>query len=143
MLQLIQAIMNDPSDTTKVTLILANKSVQDVIYKEELDALSGTHPSKLRVVHVLEEAPDEFWGMKGYQSPNPSTGQTGRITVESLRTLLPAPADNIKVLVCGKSGMVKAIAGPKIFEKGKAPQQGPLLGMLKELGYSEQHVFKV
>ena len=59
------------------------------------------------------------------------------------RRLLPPPAgaDN-KIMVCGPPPMYKAICGPKKFEEGKPPKQGEVGGILKELGFTEEGVFK-
>ena len=53
-----------------------------------------------------------------------------------------APAADVKVFVCGPPPMYKAICGPKKFEKGKPPKQGPIDGVLKALGYTEAMCFK-
>ena len=45
-------------------------------------------------------------------------------------------------MVCGPPPMYKAICGPKKFEKGKPPKQGPIDGVLKALGYTEAMCFK-
>ena len=53
--------------------------------------------------------------------------------------MIPSPSEsNIKVFVCGPPGLYKAISGNK-----KSPSdQGELDGMLKELGYSKEQVYK-
>jgi cytochrome-b5 reductase len=43
----------------------------------------------------------------------------------------------VKVLVCGPPPMMNALSGPK-----EGSKQGTLKGALKELGYSEEQVFK-
>jgi len=45
--------------------------------------------------------------------------------------------DKIKIFVCGPPGQVAAVAGKK-----DGPKQGELGGILKELGYNEDQVFK-
>ncbi|KAF3510366.1 hypothetical protein F2Q69_00000847 [Brassica cretica] len=51
---------------------------------------------------------------------------------------LPLPADDTLILVCGPPGMMEHVSG------GKAPDwsQGEVKGILKELGFTEQMVFK-
>jgi len=41
------------------------------------------------------------------------------------------------VVICGPPGQVNAVAGKK-----EGPKQGPVGGILKELGYTEDQVFK-
>ena len=55
---------------------------------------------------------------------------------------LPPPSEGNIVMVCGPPPMYKAICGPKKFEKGKPPKQGPIDGVLKALGYTEAMCFK-
>ena len=51
---------------------------------------------------------------------------------------LPAPADDILIFVCGPEPMLRHISGGK----GENYTQGPLAGLLKELGYTEEMVYK-
>lgn len=44
----------------------------------------------------------------------------------------------MQVLVCGPPPMMRAISGDKLPDKS----QGPLTGLLKDLGYDESQVFK-
>ena len=46
-----------------------------------------------------------------------------------------------KILVCGPPPMMQAVCGDKDYS-GSTPQQGELKGMLKELGYTADQVFK-
>jgi len=56
-----------------------------------------------------------------------------------LKTHLPPPSADHLILVCGPPGLMKHVSGDK------APDytQGELSGLLKKLGYSESHVFKL
>ena len=45
---------------------------------------------------------------------------------------------NIKLFVCGPPGMMKAISGAKVSPK----DQGELDGILKDLGYNKDQVYK-
>ena len=63
----------------------------------------------------------------------------GHITKELLKTVLPEPKEaNVKVFVCGPPGLYKAISGAMT----SPADQGELTGMLKELGYSKEQVYK-
>ena len=67
------------------------------------------------------------------------TGGAGFIGKDLLKTVLPEPKeDNIKIFVCGPPGLYKAISGPKVSPK----DQGELTGILKELGYTKDQVYK-
>lgn len=144
MYQVARAIFKNPNDKTKVTLVYGNLSEEDILLKKELNELENTYPQRFRAFYLLDNPPDGWTQGKGH------------INKDLLKTVLPEPASkNIKIFVCGPPGMYKAISGGK-----KSPQdQGELdgmfstfvgqvfllinsTGMLKELGYSKDQVFK-
>ena len=127
MFQLCRAIFNNPDDRTKVTLVFGNVTEDDILLKRELARLENTYPQRFRAFYVLDQPPREWTGAKGY------------IGKDLLKTVLPEPkADNIKLFVCGPPGMMNSISGNK-----KSPRdQGELVGILKELGYSPEQVYK-
>ena len=126
MLQVIDEVLRTPGDVTTLSLVFASKSVDDILVKARLDDLAYAHPARFQVTYVAERAPPGWGGVVGFITPG------------LLREKLPAPADNILVLVCGPPGMMAAISGDKAPDKS----QGPLSGALKELGYTESQVFK-
>lgn len=127
MWQLARAIFKNPEDKTQVTLIFGNVSEEDVLLKREWEDLEQKYPQRFRAFYLLNNPPENWPGAKGV------------VTKELLQTVLPGPKEeNVKVFVCGPPGMYKAISGPK-----KSPSdQGDLTGMLGELGYSKDQVFK-
>jgi cytochrome-b5 reductase len=127
MYQLCRAIFKNPADKTKVTLVFGNVTEQDILLKKEFDDLEKNFPDRFRAFYVLDNPPKEWKQGKGF------------ISKDLLKTILPGPSDeNVKVFVCGPPGMYKAISGPK-----KSPQdQGDLSGILKDLGYTKEQVFK-
>jgi predicted ferric reductase len=82
-------------DPRPVILIYANPAWDDVPFREDLDALR--QQMDLRVVHVLEEAPDGF------------EGETGRVGTELLRRNLPEPTRDWPHLLCGPPAMLAAV----------------------------------
>ncbi|SPO07649.1 probable NADH-cytochrome b5 reductase 2 [Cephalotrichum gorgonifer] len=127
MYQLLRSIFSNPADKTKVTLIFGNIAEEDILLRRELADLENTYPQRFRAFYVLDNAP------KGW------IGGSGHVTKELLKTTLPEPKeDGFKVFVCGPPGMMKAISGPK-----KSPKdQGELTGLLQELGYNSEQVYK-
>ncbi|KAI1122083.1 oxidoreductase NAD-binding domain-containing protein [Nemania abortiva] len=127
MYQLIRSIFSNPEDKTKVTLVFGNVTEEDILLKRELADIENTYPQRFRAFYVLGNPPKEWAGEKGF------------ITKDLLKTVLPEPKEgNIKIFVCGPPGMYKAISGTK-----KSPKdQGELSGILKELGYTEDQVYK-
>ena len=60
MLQIIRAALKNPADRTKLSLIYANVTAQDILLKEEFDALKAKHPETLKVVYTVDK-PDAGW----------------------------------------------------------------------------------
>jgi cytochrome-b5 reductase len=127
MYQLCRAIFNNPEDKTKVTLVFGNIAEEDILLKREFEELENTYPQRFRAFYLLNK-PAEGW-----------TGGKGNIDKELLKTVIPdAKQENIKVFVCGPPGLYNAVSGPK-----KSPSdQGELAGILKELGYTKDQVYK-
>ncbi|KAG8533949.1 NADH-cytochrome b5 reductase [Bacidia gigantensis] len=128
MYQVARAIFSNPEDKTKVTLVFANVTEGDILLKSELQELENTYPNRFRAFYLLDKPPDSW--KQG----------SGHVTQELLKTILPfEPKDKDgKIFVCGPPGMYKAVSGMK-----KSPQdQGELSGILKEMGYTEDQVYK-
>jgi len=129
MWQVARHIFKNPQDKTKVTLVFGNVKEEDILMKKEFEELENTYPRRFRAFYVLDSPTAEWQGGKGY------------IDKELLKTVLPEAkeGEKIKILVCGPPGMYKAISGGK-----KSPSdQGELDGILKELGYSKDQVYKL
>lgn len=70
MLQIIRAVIrgrpkNGGKDTTEIDLIFANVNSEDILLKEDLDALAA-EDSKFRVHYVLNNPPDKWDGGVGF-----------------------------------------------------------------------------
>ncbi|KAE8351172.1 NADH-cytochrome b5 reductase 2 [Aspergillus coremiiformis] len=127
MYQLIRQIFKNPEDKTKVTLVFGNVSEDDILLKKELQDLENTYPQRFKAFYVLDKPPKGWTGGKGF------------ITKELLKTVLPEPKEEShKVFVCGPPGLYNAISGNKVSPK----DQGELSGILKELGYHKDQVYK-
>jgi cytochrome-b5 reductase len=158
--QLINHALKDPSNRTRFTLLYANVTEADILLRDELAALQRAHPATFKIVHSLDNPPVSGW-----------SGASGYVSRELIQAHVP-PAekgDKVKVLICGTlslllhlffhadfffllffplcvryvmggigpPGQVIAVAGKKDGMK-----QGAIGGILKELGYTEDQVFK-
>lgn len=127
MLQLVRKIFKNPQDKTKVSLIFANRTENDILLKKELDDYAKAHPDQFKIHYLLDSPPTNWTGGKGY------------ITKELLEKLLPSSKNpDTMIFVCGPPPLVKSISGLK----KTAQDQGELSGMLKDLGYTKENVFK-
>ena len=77
-------------------LLLSSRSWEDVIYRDELERLSG---NGLRVVHTLTRSQPRGW-----------SGYTRRVDQAMLREVAPAPRERPLVYVCGPTPFVEAVA---------------------------------
>ncbi|KAJ3022018.1 UNVERIFIED_CONTAM: NADH-cytochrome b5 reductase [Siphonaria sp. JEL0065] len=125
MLQVIQRALSDSHDETKLRLLFANVTEQDIILRDYLDKLVKKHSDRFSVYYTLDK-PSATW-----------TGGAGFVSEEMLTALLPQPGEG-KVFVCGPAPMVAHVAG------SKAPDysQGEVGGLLQKLGYTKEDVFK-
>ncbi|WCJ27645.1 NADH:cytochrome B5 reductase 1 [Euphorbia peplus] len=98
MFQVARAILENPKDMTNVYLIYANVTYEDILLKEELDALSANYPDRFKVYYVLNQPP-EVWN-----------GGVGFVSKEMIEKHCPAPAADVKILRCGPPPMNKAMA---------------------------------
>ncbi|KAK7432220.1 NADH-cytochrome b5 reductase [Neonectria magnoliae] len=98
MIQVIRAIVRGRrnGDRTEVDLIFANITAEDILLKDDLDALMK-QDDDIRVHYVLNQAP-EGW-----------TGGIGFVTPDMIKMWLPKPASDIKILLCGPPPMVAAM----------------------------------
>ncbi|KAI9510776.1 hypothetical protein F5148DRAFT_508753 [Russula earlei] len=125
--QLLHHALNDSGNRTRYTLLYANVSEADILLRDELAALERAHPNTFRVVHTLDSPPAGWTGASGY------------VSRELIKAHVPPAKEGnkIKVLICGPPGQINAVAGQKDGMK-----QGAVGGILKELGYTEDQVFK-
>ncbi|KAI7834538.1 hypothetical protein BX661DRAFT_175031 [Kickxella alabastrina] len=96
MYQIIQHILDNPEDKTVLSVLFANVNEDDILLREQLDKWAAEHENFN--VHYVLNNPPEGW-----------TGGIGFINKELLQKHMPAPADDIKVLICGPPPMVKAM----------------------------------
>ncbi|KAJ3056963.1 hypothetical protein HK097_002341 [Rhizophlyctis rosea] len=130
MYQLIKRILKDRKDKTKITLVFANKTPDDIPLWNELRTLEAHHAEYFQMYYTV----DDTKGEKDW------TGGVGFVDQRMLKAYMPDPAkgDKSAVLVCGPEGFVRHVAGGKPNEE----EQGPLGGLLKSLGFTERQVFK-
>ncbi|XP_022868217.1 NADH--cytochrome b5 reductase 1-like [Olea europaea var. sylvestris] len=55
MFQVARAILENPNDQTKVHLIYANVTYEDILLKEDLDSLATNYPDRFKIYYVLNQ----------------------------------------------------------------------------------------
>ncbi|ETN18365.1 hypothetical protein PPTG_03992, partial [Phytophthora nicotianae INRA-310] len=125
MLQLIKTICRNPEDRTEITLLYCSVSEEDIILREEVEAMMYLYP-QISVIHVLSNPSAEWKGLTGF------------VSKEMVEKYMPGPSDDNLVCVCGPPPMMYHISG----DKAKDKSQGEVQGLLKELNYTSTQVFK-
>ena len=93
-----------------ISLLFGNRCQEDIIYREELQKLVDAYPSRLKVIHVLSQ-PSENW-----------FGERGRIDEQKIMQLIEdlkpvSPFEETQVFMCGPSGMMDSIT-PVLLSQG-------------------------
>jgi cytochrome-b5 reductase len=136
--QLIRHILENPNDKTQVRLVYANNTPEDILLKKELDEFAKKYPDRFKVKYYLSK---KDFIPKGWK------GGAGYFDEETINQSLfdnkrdPKKDDKTLIMVCGPPRFMEAISGDAQMVNGKK-EQGPLKGLLKDLGFKEQNVFK-
>jgi len=97
MYQIITYILYTPEDPTRINLIYANQTKDDILLKLELDELSARHRGRFNVYYVLDKAPEKWDGGVGF------------VTKDMIKEKLPAYEEGVKLLMCGPPPMMSAM----------------------------------
>lgn len=134
--QALHKLMKTPGDDRKVTVIYGNKSPKDILLREEIDAMVKAAPGRLKVVHVIGNAPDEPLP-DGFGSTETFTAMPGWVDEAKIREHAFPPSEDTMVFVCGLPPMYANLCGPR---NEKAVGEATVLG---KLGYTETMVAKM
>jgi cytochrome-b5 reductase len=140
-MQILRILRSDATDRTEIRLLSINRSEKDILLKDDLDQLAADWPGgRLHVTYSLTGSP----------APAGWCGATGHGSIAMARDGLPPPGrdgESTIVLVCGTDGFVETWAGPRRrrhtgADGGEAKLPGPLGGLLQEVGFREDGVYK-
>lgn len=98
MLQIVREVTKRGSDSTRLSLIFANVTEDDILLRKELDELAAVH-TNFSVYYTLDRPADGWKGGRGF------------VSTDMIQQHLPPPAADVLVLVCGPPPMVKAMEG--------------------------------
>lgn len=94
--QVLRAVMCDPHDATKCTVLNGNRLVEDILCKEEVDEMVKGNEDRAKVVYTLTKAPEGWQGLRG------------RISGALVQEHCPRDEQTL-VLVCGPEPLEKSI----------------------------------
>lgn len=124
MVQALHAILGDPASSTRATMLYGSRVSNDILGRDLLDKWSE-ESSRLSVTHILSHEPeDSDW-----------QGARGHIDRDLISKHMPSPDDKDSIIfICGPPPMYEALCGPRDAKE--------LTGLLGEMGYSADQVFK-
>ena len=83
---------------SKVSLIYANRNLESIIFRQELEKLQQTYSNSFKVIHVLDQPPAGWTGPSGLLTPS---------NLPQLLQQLPAmPAGQTEYFTCGPEGLM-------------------------------------
>ncbi|XP_020290699.1 NADH-cytochrome b5 reductase 3 isoform X2 [Pseudomyrmex gracilis] len=106
MLQLIRAIIKDPTDETETSLLFANQTEKDILLRDELDEIAKEHPNKLKLWYTLDTS-NEKWPYS-----------TGYISADMIKKHMFPPSSDTIVLMCGPPPMINFACTPNLDKLG-------------------------
>ncbi|KAG0085201.1 NADH-cytochrome b5 reductase [Podila epicladia] len=154
-LPVIHSVLTNGCKKTKLSLLFAAQTPEELYFKEELDQLAGSHSDQFKVTYAIDRLPDpsktptpvpsQSANSKKQQAVakevQPWKGHVGYVNQAMLEGLLPAAAkiNDTKsiILVCGPENMVKHVAGGR-----GVTGQDPVRGVLGAMGYKKEQVFR-
>lgn len=113
MYQIIKSSVQDPKDTTQLSLIYANVEEDDILLRKELEELRDKSKGRFVLYYVLNKVPQGWTGGEGF------------ITKEMIEKHMPEDGP----------GSPEHGIGHKVLMCGPPPMMGAMKGHLKELGY--------
>ncbi|RZF38823.1 hypothetical protein LSTR_LSTR000526 [Laodelphax striatellus] len=106
MLQLVRYITKDPHDDTKMSLLFANQTEEDILLRPELEEVSAKHPEQFKLWYTVDR-PTEGWKYS-----------VGFISAEMIQDRLFPPSPDTLVLMCGPPPMVNFACQPNLEKLG-------------------------
>lgn len=94
--QVFRAVMRDKSDSTMCTVLNGNRLVEDILCREDLEALVQGNEDRGEIIHTLTKAPEGWEGLRG------------RINGELVRKHCLCDEETM-VLVCGPEALEKSV----------------------------------
>jgi len=144
MLQVLRTTFEHPEDRTYSTMLFCNKNERKILLKGVLDEIAQQSPQRFKVHYLIDQAVEPGW-----------TGGSGYIDKGLISKTMPPPSTENIVLVCGPDAFVDKVAGVpwsllRAWSGGLALQPAhssvnnliQLGGFLKELGYTQEMVYK-
>lgn len=118
--QLIQGILNNPEDKTKINLVFGVNTEHDLLLRDELEEYRKRFPDRFSYLYTVSHPKEETSGLRN-----------GYVTEELLKDVMRDSEKGTHVFVCGPPGMEDSLVGSR-----SAP------GILSRLGFGKDEIYK-
>ncbi|KAK9762579.1 hypothetical protein K7432_011560 [Basidiobolus ranarum] len=103
-LQVIKSVLGNSEDHTKLSLIFANVTPDDILLREELDQLAEQNPDQFKVWYTVDQKAPSDWNYS-----------VGFINCDMCCKNLPKPSSGKSiVLLCGPPAMIEKACIPNL-----------------------------
>lgn len=102
MLQLVREVLKHPEDQSKLALLFANQTEEDILLRDELEKYAKEYPDKFKVWYTVDRPPANW----NYSS--------GFINEEMIKEHLLEPSPSTIVLMCGPRPMIVHACMPNL-----------------------------
>eukprot|EP00593_Proboscia_inermis_P002881 CAMPEP_0171297658 /NCGR_PEP_ID=MMETSP0816-20121228/6407_1 /TAXON_ID=420281 /ORGANISM="Proboscia inermis, Strain CCAP1064/1" /LENGTH=144 /DNA_ID=CAMNT_0011772091 /DNA_START=89 /DNA_END=526 /DNA_ORIENTATION=- len=133
MIQALHALLEDPTDETKIRLLYGNKDLYGIMLKTELDDMVERHRDRLEVYYVLGQEEADETNARAKEAN--FIHEIGWINEEKIRRLAFPVGEGSIVWVCGVDAMYDSLAG----SRAKPLSEG---SALHNLGYRDDSVWR-
>lgn len=103
----MQSILKDPEDDTKMYVVYANRTEDDILLREELDAWAEKYQERVKVWYVVSKSIREGWKYS-----------EGFITEDIMREHIPEVSEDTLALACGPPPMIQFAINPNLEKMG-------------------------
>lgn len=110
MYQLAQEVLSDPNDSTRISVLFANQSEDDILIRDLLEKLRDEHPDQFKIWYTVDRAGQDW------------PYSTGFVNAEMVRAHLPPPGKDTLILACGPPPMIQNAINPALDELGYSPE---------------------
>jgi len=105
--QVMQAILKDPEDDTKMYVVYANHTEDDILLRDELDAWALKYEDRVKVWYVVGKSIREGWKYS-----------EGFINEDIMRAHVPEASEDTLALACGPPPMIQFAISPNLEKMG-------------------------
>ena len=106
MLQIMNAILKNKRDPTKVKLLYANQTKDDILLHDMLQEMVAKHGDRVEIHYTLDRPPADWKGFRGF------------VTEEMLLKCMPKASEASVVLMCGPPVMIDRAVSPNLENLG-------------------------